>query len=213
MSGARNHYQPPGTGQRVVYALRVSRGRLAVVEPVDEKHGNVDAGRCLPRRHFGDMEGAALLRERQRPVHIGAGRNPRCALADHDVEIGEGRLRDDSLDARLVGSRLEGNRRPEGRAEEDGAVRADGVEGASEVPPFVEAVRAVLTFRFAVRAAVVGEDVVSLGDEAAREADPGAAVVGDTVQVDDQAPSPLACGKQPAFQEEPVAAEADVSMR
>ena len=93
--------------------------------------------------------------------------------------------------------------------EQDGAGRAEGVEGAGDVAPLVVAVRARLARRASVRPRVEGEDVVPLGHETLDDAEAGLPVVGDPVEVDDEPPALARGAEEPSLEARPLARERD----
>ena len=210
MAGARHEDQPPGSLQRVVHPLRMGRRRLHVRVAVNKEHGGGDvSGSVLGadrvnlelRLLFGELKGLA---DRARPEE------ERCALGRDGAKIGEGFDRHNRGGAWVLRGCLQRDRRPERGAEQDDGRGVDRVHHAAEIPFLVEAVRARIPARLAVRPAVVRDDGESTRREALHQAGRARPVVRGPMEVDDCRPQRSGGAAPPAFQAHAVAGKTGV---
>ena len=157
--------------ERAEHALGMVKRRKPVEVPVQQQHGDVHLARRRDRIDLVDSDLRLPLHLSERAPDLALRDEPGKPIAHHRFETRERGDGDDPLDARILGRGLDRDGCTERHARDDHAIDREEVDCPAHVLLLVVPERRVLAIRGAVRAAVVGEDVVPERHETLRDDD------------------------------------------
>lgn len=167
---------------------RVVNRCIGIRLPVNEEHRYRDANRSARRVDGVDVEVALLLGKPKGATDDHRREEERGTFDGDRAQIGECLCCDHGSNPFVHRRLLNRHRGPERRAHQDDWTGFEGVYDSAQVPLFEETIRADVSIRLAVSAAVVGHDIETASAEALDHPDGTCSVVGNAMKIHKHAP-------------------------